>query len=95
MKNVFLKAQLLLLLSCSQGAVHAAPVYEFAGHGSTGSGGWNLTLSAALTPDGASGFAHVVGGATGPIVEIVPPNSASGFWLFNVQRTDTGVQTLG
>ena len=69
---------------------------NFSGRGSTGPGGYDLTLSARLLPDGsATGYAHLAGGARGEVLGVQPPNSAppdyygQDFWCVNVRRTDT------
>src|SRR5947209_19109807 len=52
----------------------AAPPPGIHGQGSTGPGGYDLTMDAVLTPNGsAHGQATLVGGATGPVVQVVPP----------------------
>jgi hypothetical protein len=62
------------------------------GHATTGAGGWDLTVHATLRPDGsAHGFTRLVGGATGPVVQVVPPAGARDFWCINVVRTDVGI----
>ena len=70
--------------------LRAALILELAGQGSTGAGGWDLTIAAQISASGATGFAHLVGGATGPVTEIIPPTDDPGsFWCFNILRTDT------
>src|SRR5438874_13407624 len=68
----------------------AAPPPGIHGQGSTGPGGYDLTMDAVLTPNGsAHGQATLVGGATGPVVQVVPPSGAIDAWCINVKRTDT------
>jgi hypothetical protein len=96
MKNIIRRAArrgcfFSLVILCSwNSALHATPIYQLAGHGTTGLGGWDLTLDANLNLSAATGFASIRGGATGPIVQIVPPNNdPNSFWCINVRRTDT------
>jgi len=59
------------------------------GRGTTGPGGYDLELFAALSPGGANlGYAYLVGGARGPIVGMRRPSDARDFWCLNVARTD-------
>lgn len=59
------------------------------GNGSTGPGGYDLTMSAHLTGNGsAHGSSTLVGGATGSVVQVVPPSGMRDFWCVTVQRTD-------
>lgn len=61
------------------------------GKGNTGAGGYDLTMSAHLTGNGsAHGSSTLVGGATGSVVQVVPPSGARDFWCINVLRTDVG-----
>jgi hypothetical protein len=61
------------------------------GRGSTGPGGLDLAISARRASDGsASGYAHLVGGATGEVIGISPPDDDKDFWCINVRRTDSG-----
>jgi hypothetical protein len=69
---------------------------NFSGRGSTGPGGFDLTISARLLPDGsATGYAHLAGGARGEVVGVQPPVFAppdyygQDFWCVSVRRTDT------
>ena len=68
----------------------ARPI-TFSGRGSTGRGGYDLTISVRLLPDGsATGYAHLAGGAPGDVVQVDPPREDKDFWCINVRRTDTG-----
>jgi hypothetical protein len=58
------------------------------GHGSTGPGGYDLTVSGA-NAKGALGHVKLLGGITGPVVEVVPPAEGQDCWCLNVKRTDT------
>src|SRR5713226_4288194 len=61
------------------------------GKGSTGPGGYDLALAANSLPNGsAAGHSRLVGGATGPVVQVVPPSGARDFWCVTIRRTDTG-----
>src|SRR6266568_3195752 len=67
----------------------APPLLELAGQGTTGPGGYNLTVSAQVTTNGTTGFANLAGGAAGPVIQVVPPsNDSCGCWCINVRRTD-------
>lgn len=72
------------LANCAE--VSAANVIS--GHGSTGPGGYDLTVSG---PNGSRALGHVqlLGGITGPVVEVVPPAEGRDCWCLNVKRTDT------
>ena len=71
-------------------SLEAAPMFGLEGQGTTGPGGWNLTIAAQVSASGATGFAHLLGGVTGPVTEIIPPTDDPGsFWCFNILRTDT------
>ncbi|HEX2739079.1 MAG TPA: putative baseplate assembly protein, partial [Rubrobacter sp.] len=71
--------------------VGEATALRLTGRGSTGPGGLDLTISARRAAGGSvSGYAHLVGGATGEVVGIVPPDDERDFWCINVRRTDTG-----
>ena len=64
------------------------------GRGSTGPGGYDLTVSVNLLPDGsATGYAHFVGGATGDVIGVEPPSEERDFWCINVRRTDTSTNS--
>ena len=78
-------------VSCwSQPNAHADDIWQLTGQASTGVGGWNLTLSANLSATDATGFASLLGGATGPITQIIPPtDDPASFWCINIVRTDT------
>lgn len=72
------------------GRVGVGQEIRLSGRGSTGPGGLDLTVSARLLPDGsATGYAHLVGGATGDVVGVEPPGGERDFWCVNVRRTDT------
>ena len=83
---VLLTAGLFVLfegLRCA--AQTAPPLLALTGQGTTGPGGYNLTLSAQVTSNGVAGYANLVGGAAGPVVQIVPPtNDSCGCWCINV-----------
>ena len=67
----------------------APPLLTLTGQGTTGPGGYNLAISAQVTTNGVTGYANLVGGAAGPVVQIVPPaNDSCGCWCINVRRTD-------
>ncbi|HEX2740565.1 MAG TPA: hypothetical protein VHM69_08970, partial [Rubrobacter sp.] len=71
--------------------VGEATALRLTGRGSTGPGGLDLTISARRAADGSvSGYAHLVGGATGEVVGIAPPDDERDFWCINVRRIDTG-----
>ena len=71
-------------------AASDAPLLELSGRGTTGPGGYDLTISAQLTTSGATGYVTLLGGASGPVVQVVPPGSdPCGCWCLNVKRTDT------
>src|SRR6266550_4869269 len=59
-------------------SLEAAPMFGLEGQGTTGPGGWNLTIAAQVTASGASGFAHLLGGVTGPVTEIILPTDDPG-----------------
>jgi len=59
-----------------------------AGHGSTGPGGYDLAVSA-RNANGSLGHVKLLGGITGPVVEVVPPGEGRDCWCLNVKRTDT------
>lgn len=40
-------------------------------------------------PAKISGFVALAGGATGPVVEVVPPGPAQDYWCLSAPRTDT------
>lgn len=64
---------------------------QIAGRGTTGPGGWDLTVFAQRNSNGVTGHISVAGGATGPVVQLVPPgNDACGCWCINARRTDVG-----
>jgi hypothetical protein len=67
-----------------------ATLLDLSGRGTTGPGGYDLTISAQLTTTGPTGYVRLVGGASGPVVQVVPPgNDPCGCWCLNVKRTDT------
>jgi hypothetical protein len=67
-----------------------SPLLGITGQGSTGPGGYNLTVSAQVTTTGTTGLVHLVGGATGPVIQVVPPgNDGCACWCINARRTDT------
>ena len=64
------------------------------GWGSTGPGGHDLTLVGVRLPNGSVvGHSHLHGGATGPVVQVVPPAALIDYWCLNVKRTDVGLGT--
>ena len=69
----------------------AAPrVRILSGQGSTGPGGYDLTIVVVLLPGNrVRGFTYLVGGATGHVVQAVPPSGQRDFWCINVKRIDT------
>ena len=67
-----------------------ATLIDLSGRGTTGPGSYDLTISAQLTTTGPTGYVRLEGGASGPIVQVVPPgNDPCGCWCLNVKRTDT------
>jgi hypothetical protein len=67
---------------------------DIAGWGSTGTGGWDLTVVALRDSLGNPvGHGHVHDGADGPVVQIVPPSGSANFWCINVKRVDVGEGT--
>jgi hypothetical protein len=88
---ILVVAGLFLLTDGLRNTAHSvSPPLGLAGKGSTGEGGYELTISAELTPKGAVGHTRLIGGATGPVVQVVPPSEDQcGCWCINVQRTDT------
>ena len=81
----------LLAIGLNVAAQGSQPFLTIAGQGGTGPGGWNLTLDARLGSDGASGHSALLGGAAGPVVQVVPPSDdPCGCWCINIKRTDVG-----
>jgi len=61
------------------------------GRGTTGPGGLDLFMAAIATPNGsAHGESRLRGGATGHVIQVVPPAGARNFWCINIRRTDVG-----
>jgi hypothetical protein len=80
----------LLLAGAVGVGVAKAQAIGIAGKGSTGLGGLELQMAANLLPNGgASGHSRLTGGATGNVVQVVPPSALIDYWCINVQRTDT------
>ena len=79
-------AAFLLMLP---GAGHAgdAPTPMISGQGSTGPGGYDLTVS--QNGDGTPGYIELLGGITGPVVQVVPPGEGRDCWCLNIKRTDS------
>ncbi len=65
------------------------------GSGSTGPGGLTLTMAAFLLTTGtATGASTLAGGASGPVIQVVPPSGTNNFWCISVARTDAPGNTV-
>lgn len=73
------------------GSCCTATAVGIGGWGSVGGvGGWDITaVGVQLSSSSVVGHFHIYAGATGPVIQVVPPSSSRDFWCLNILRTDT------
>jgi hypothetical protein len=88
--NIILLISAGLFLSGGlRGVAQTAPIASISGHGFA-RGPYDITVSAQLTSNGATGYVRLVGGVTGPVIQIAPPgDDHCSCWCLNIKRTDT------
>lgn len=65
-------------------------MHGIVGTGTTGAGGYDLSLAALLLPNGkAKGYVVLEGGVRGPVIQVVPPDRSKDHWCITVDRVDS------